>query len=97
MFGSTVSFVAEVPGKRLLVCPLRGGLIQMRDFKGALLFELKGHSEPMNWVSWNEKGTNFLSGSNDKTARMWSGDGKCHNLYFASGKIYGIVSSILNG
>jgi WD40 repeat protein len=59
-------------------CELGGYTLQPITFDcrvdfDAMELELEGHTSNVNSVAWNHDGSKILSGSNDKTLRIWDG------------------------
>jgi WD40 repeat protein len=59
-------------------CELGGVTLQPTTFDcredfDAMELELEGHTERVNSVAWNHDGSKILSGSDDKTVKIWDG------------------------
>ncbi len=62
------------PKEKLVACIGANNQINMFDFTGTLLYELAGHSAPVNAVDFSPNGRYIASGSKDSTIIIWKLD-----------------------
>lgn len=82
--GAAISWVQWAPDGNSVFVGLRSGAVEQRAVTGALVARFDGHRGPVVSGAMSPDGTQFATGSTDKTARVWSiADGTSQSVTFA--------------